>query len=336
MEADSDVVLKTLALFPDQCEQAWAESAAINMGDTSAIQNVVVCGMGGSRFTPMTAKFLYKDKVRVPYEVVDDYILPSYVNEHSLVILSSYSGTTEETVQNGVLALDKKAKVAVLSEGGKLAEMAKEKNLPGYIFDSKNNPSGQPRLGVGYMLMGHMGLLKSADLLDVSSEEVQEAVTFIREFGKETTKYQTLAQQFKDMYPVIIVSEHLRGFGNGFANQLNESAKSISDFRIISELNHHLLEGLANPPTYKERALFVFFRSGLYSPRIQKRFDLTEEVVSKQGIKTINIELTGSNKLSQVLEAFVISGYTSAALAKIYGVDPIKIPWVDYFKEKLG
>src|SRR4030042_6583302 len=89
---DPTGVLNSTAMFPDQCETAWKESSTMEFpGDFRNIRDIVVCGMGGSRFTPKTVKELFRDRITVPYEIVEDYSLPRYVNEKSLVVLSSYS-----------------------------------------------------------------------------------------------------------------------------------------------------------------------------------------------------------------------------------------------------
>lgn len=332
---DSQEVEKSLELFPEQLLQAWNDVRNIKV-EKGDFQNIIVCGMGGSRFTPLTIKYLYDDKIALPYEIIDGYHLPVYANEKTLVILSSYSGTTEEVISCGSEAISKNCKIAVVTSGGEIAEMAKKNNWDSYIFTPSNNPSGQPRLGGGYMLIGHAGLLRAYGLLDLTDSEVESAVKFIKGISKDDARITSVFEFMKDKIVYIIASEHLRGFANGFANQVNENAKAISDFRIISELNHHLMEGLAHPDYLKDKAGFIFFKSKLYSERIQQRFDLTKEVIEKQGIKTLDINLTGPDKLSQVLEGFVISGYSTYYLSKHYGVDALKIPWVDYFKKKLS
>lgn len=342
---DPSAVLKSTEMYAEQCRQAWKEASAIVFpNEYKQAKNAVVCGMGGSRFTPLTIKELYRDKIKIPYEIVEDYTLPAYVNQESLVILSSYSGTTEEVVACGKQAFSRKAKVTAVAKGGKVAQMLESNSLPFYKFDPKHNPSNQPRIGGGYMIMGHLGLLRALKLIDVNAIEVTKAISYAQKVGKkyapkisvEQNRAKQLARLLFDTHPFIITAEHLKGFGNGFANQINETAKLISDYRYISELNHHLMEGLKRPSTLHQTGFFVFFLSNLYSPRIQKRFVITLDVVKKQEVKTHEVWLQGTSKLSQVLEAFVLSGFTTFYLAMLYDTDPVAIPWVDYFKEKLG
>lgn len=341
---DPKDVLGSTGLFADQCEQAWQESSAIRFPPAyNQIYNIVVCGMGGSRFTPKTIKELYKDRLKQPYEIVEDYTVPSYVDQDTLVILSSFSGTTEEVIACGEEALKRGAKVTAVAAGGPIGNLLKERGIPGYIFNPKFNPCGQPRIGGGYLLMGHLGLLYALKLINLTPTEVTDAIAFAQSVAQKysadvptaNNPAKQLALALKDTHPFIITSEFLRGFGNAFANQINETAKMISDYRYIPELNHHLMEGLKRPETLHQNGLFVFFLSRLYSERIQKRFAITQSVVEKQGVATRTMELVGPSKLAQVLEAYTLSGFTTFYMAMLYDTDPVAIPWVNYFKEQL-
>lgn len=334
---DPSEVLESTAMFPDQCEQAWREASAIQFPESyQPIYNIVVCGMGGSRFTPRTIKELFRDRIKEPYEIVEDYTLPAYVDKNTLVILSSYSGTTEEVVSCGQDAIRRGAKITAVSQRASAPV--------GYFFDPKHNPCGQPRIGGGYMLMGHLGLLKALKLIDISDNEVTEAISYARMVGKEFSadvpteknSAKQLAMTLKDTQPFIVTSEFLRGFGNGMANQINETAKLISDPRNIPELNHHLMEGLKRPKTLHQNGLFLFFLSRFYSTSVQKRYKITKEVVEKQLLRTHTVELAGPSKLAQVLEAFTFAGFTTFYMAMLYDTDPVAIPWVDYFKQELA
>jgi len=144
-----------------------------------------------------------------------------------------------------------------------------------------------------------------------------------------------LAYKVYEKYPYFIVSEFLTGVVNAIANQTNETSKSISSFRVIPELNHHLMEGLKHPKELKNIAFFIFFYSNLYSKSIKKRFEITKEVVKKNNIKTLWIELMGKTKLDQVFELVSLGSYFSMYLSMLYKEDPTVIPYVDYFKKRL-
>ncbi len=342
---DPGQVLESTAQYVDQCEEAWRESSQIDFPlEYKTCFNVVVVGMGGSQFPARTVKALFFDQIAVPYEIVSDYTLPSYVHSNSVVVLSSYSGTTEEPIYACGDALNRGAKITGVTRGGQVAEFLRSQRLPSYIFSDRYNPCGEPRVGGGYMLLGHMGLLKSLGLLAISDTQVEAALGFARNLvatmlptvseGQNPAKQ--LARILQDTQPFFIGAGFLQGFLNGFGNQVNETAKTISDFRVIPELNHHLLEGLQFPATLHETGLFVFIESDLYSDKIKKRFVVTKDVVKQQKVKTHVIKLTGSTQLAQVLEGFVLSSFTTFYMAMLRDLDPASVPWVDYFKKELA
>jgi glucose/mannose-6-phosphate isomerase len=342
---DPSNVFGSIGMFPDQCETSWREASAITFPqEYTQVKNIVVCGMGGSRFTPRTVKELYQDKISLSYEIVDGYDIPGYVNEQTLVILSSYSGTTEEVISCGMQAVEKHAKIAGIAHGGGVIELLKKNNCPYYQFDATKNPCGQPRIGGGYLLMAHIAFLKTLGFLSISSEDVMKAIAFSRTIGNmmngtvdtENNPAKQLALLLKDKHTFFIAAEFMRGFVNGFANQMNETAKIISDFRYIPEMNHHLLEGLKHPESLHANGIFVFLESNLYKAKIQKRFAITKDVVLKQNIATKSIVFAGADSLSQVLEGYVLAGYSTFYLAMLYDTDPVAIPWVDYFKAQLA
>jgi len=342
---DPSNVLGSIELFPDQCLDAWNNASKVVFPEQyKRAKNIVVCGMGGSRFTPRTVKELFANDITVPYEIVDGYDLPGFVNNETLVILSSYSGSTEEVISCGTKAIEKKAMLTGIAHGGGVVELLKNAHVPYYQFDAKYNPCGQPRVGGGYLLMGHTAFLYSLGYLPIDPKEIASSIQFARLYSKNlkaeipsaSNQAKQLALLLKDKHPFLIAGEFLRGAVNGFANQINETAKMISDFRYIPELNHHLLEGLRRPETLHQNGLFVFLFSDLYTAKIKKRFLITKDVVEKQHVATHMMELTGKTPLSEVLGLYTLSGFTTFYLAMLYDTDPVAVPWVDYFKAQLG
>lgn len=337
-------VIKSVDALQDQLRQSFNESSEIVFSDNyRSAKNIVICGMGGSRFPSLIISKLFKEKFSVPYEIVDDYILPGYVNKETLVILSSYSGTTEEVIACANKALEKQAIVTGITTGGELADIFTKNSISFYLFDPIFNPSNQPRIGFGYMVGGHLGLLINLGLINENPDEIKKAIDNLKDIisnlrlgvGKIDNPAKKMAEDLLDKYPYYIVSEFLAGVGNALANQTNETAKNISSFRIIPELNHHMMEGLKHPLMLKDIAVFVFFFSNLYSERIQKRFKITRDVVEQNSIKTLWHELKGKNKIEQVFELMAFGSYLSMYLAALRKEDPTVIPFVDYFKEQL-
>lgn len=337
-----DAVLKSINALPDQLNQAFNEAYEVDYKYTN-INDITVCGMGGSRFPALIIRELFKEELTVPYNVNDDYILPGYLDTESLVVLSSYSGTTEEVIMGGKNAHAKNIRLAGVTNGGEVKSFLSSIGAPAYYFDTKHNPSGQPRIGFGYLVGGHLGMLTKLGVLKVNKDEVNAALAvlpgLINSFKIEVQTSQNpakqLAQKLFGKYPYYIISEFLTGVGNAVANQTNETAKSISSFRVIPELNHHLMEGLKFPEEHKKIATFVFFYSSLYSEQIRKRYTITKDVVEQNGISTYWHELKGKTKIEQAFELMAFGGYLTMYLAALYEQNPAAIPYVDYFKAKL-
>lgn len=318
-----------------QCRQAWEETQKLEFpSDYKNVDNIVLCGMGGSAYAALIIKALYNDSLLLPLELVNGYNLPKYVNENTLVLLSSYSGTTEEIINCGNQALSRGAKITGVCNGSQLGDLLKNNNLPSYIFEETYNPAKQPRLGQGYMIFGHMGILAKIGLLTVPTDDVTSAINFLEKHDNQIeSAAKSLIEKLQEKIPVIVASEHLSGNAHVIRNQFNETAKNFAAYSLLPELNHHLMEGLVHP---ESRILtFLFLTSTLYSPIIQKRFILTKDVVEKNNLKVIEIAVAGEAKLEQMLYALAFGGYLTFYLGILYGQDPSLIPWVDYFKREL-
>lgn len=216
-------------------------------------------------------------------------------------------------------------------------------NAPAYYFDPVHNPSTQPRIGFGYLVGGHLGLLLKLGVLKISEGEIITALknlpSLLQQFKIETPTKDNPAKQLAlklvQKYPYYTVAEFLTGVGNAVANQTNETAKTISSYRVIPELNHHLMEGLKFPDVHAQIAMFVFLYSELYSTQIKKRFKITKDVVEQNKIETYWYEMQGKNKVEQAFELMGFGSYLSMYLSALYEQDPAAIPYVDYFKQKL-
>src|SRR5438105_7401174 len=173
---DPQNTLGSTELMAKQCETAWQQVNALTVPKLENIANVVFCGMGASVYGALVLRSLLGRNLPFPTEVISDYFLPDYVGKNSLVVLTSYSGTTEEVLSCAEDAKAKKAKMVVLTKGGPLAEFAKDNNLPAYIFDGKLNLSSTPRLGAGYTILGLIGLLNKTGVIGIEEHEITNAI----------------------------------------------------------------------------------------------------------------------------------------------------------------
>lgn len=332
---DPKDVYGSTGMLADQCSYIWDLAQTTEFPESyKNLENITLCGMGGSRYGAYIVQNLCSGELKVPLLEYGDYHLPAYINEKSLFILSSYSGGTEEPLASAEEAIEKGYPVVGLTSGGQARELSKLNNFPSLIFDQKYNPSGQPRLGTGYMVLGVIAILSRLGYLKVGDDEVKGAISELRENGdaiQEAAK--ETAQKIYGSIPVAFASEFLNGNIHIIRNQFNETAKSFSAFSPLPELNHHLMEGLKNPADKKIYILFI--ESNLYSEKLQKRVKITKDVVEKNNIKFTSYRAKGSAKLAQMLNVLSFGGYVSLYLAFLYGQDPSVIPWVDYFKEQM-
>ena len=342
---DKSNVAGSIAKLPDQVEQAWEESSKINFpGDYKKVDNIVVAGMGGSALGPELLRDIYRSQLKTPLTIARDYKLPSFVGPSTLVVLSSYSGSTEEVLSVAEDAVSKGSKIVGITEGGKLGKFLKEKSFPAYIFNPKHNPSAQPRLGLGYAIAGLLGLFKSLGVIKIENREVQDTLSSLRDLitSFSPSKVQSdnftkeIATKLQGSSVGVISAEYLSANAHIFANQLNETSKTFSSYYLISELNHHLLEGLSKPVNLGKSLKFLILESDQFSDKTRKRIEITKEVIEKQKIETISIKFEEGNHLNQALDAILISSYITFYLGILNGFDPSDIPWVDYFKEQLA
>lgn len=337
MDLDKDV-LNTVNFLPDQLWEAWEESRKVVLPETyKNFKRVLVCGMGGSALGGRVVKAYAAGISSASIDVLTDYSLPAYADRQTLIIASSYSGNTEESVSVLSQAVERKLPIFVIAAGGKLVDMARLNRLPVYVLNPKYNPSGQPRFAVGYSVGAIFGVLSKCSVLFETDSTVHAVVDFMKvERGEIERKAKEMAGAIHGNVPILVASEHLTGAVHVTKNQLNESAKCFSASFDIPELNHHLMEGLKNPREVTSKLMFVFFESLLYHERVQKRYQLTAEVVEKNGARVQTYKLTGDNKLKQIFELIFLGSFAQMQLGGLYGEDPIAIPWVDYFKEELG
>jgi glucose/mannose-6-phosphate isomerase len=340
---DVSNALGSIESLADQVRQAWDSVKNLQFNPQQPIENVVVAGMGGSALGADVAKHLFKDRLKVPFEVVNSYHLPNYVNSRTLVILSSYSGSTEEVINCAAEAKKNQAQIMFICAGGKLAEIAKAEGYPGYVINPEFNPSGQPRMAIGYSVIGLLSLLAKANVFELSHAEVEEVILTITrtdemvnvDVPQADNLSKLVAFECLERRPVFVASDFLSGAVHVSTNQFNENAKIFADFKIIPELNHHLMEGLKFPKSNALNHLFLFVNSDLYEPRIKKRMKLTQEIVEQNEIETYEVKLKSETKLTQAFELITLMAYANFYLSMLEGIDPSPIPYVDWFKTQL-
>lgn len=342
---DSKNLTGSIEQLDNQCEQVFEEIAKLQINpDFAKVEKIVVCGMGGSALGADVIKSLYFSELKVPLEIINDYSLSGHINEKTLVILSSYSGTTEEVLAAYKEARIRGARIVVITSGGDLGELVKSGEVAGYIFEPKFNPSGQPRMGLGYSILSQVLILAKLGFLKFEQNDLNKILVAIRKINSlsnidvatENNLAKQTAQKLANKIPFLFASEHLVGNIHVFANQINENAKVLSCYFTLPEANHHLIEGLPSTDEIQKNVGFFFLRSDLYSPRVLKRYEITKVLAEKNGIETVVFEPQSQSKLEQVFEFLTFGSWISFYLAMLYDRDPSPIPNVDFLKAEMG
>ena len=138
-----------------------------------------------------------------------------------------------------------------------------------------------------------------------------------------------------DRNPMLVSADFLAGALHVASNQHNENAKALVDYKLVPEINHHLMEGLRFPKSNTSSHFFVFVNSRLFAPKLQARMAITQKIVASQDIEAMELTLQAPTKLQQVFELITLFAFSSFYLSMLEGIDPSPIPYVDQFKEEL-
>lgn len=304
----------------------------------STPQNVVIAGMGGSA---LAATFITAwPGLAVPFEVNRTYSVPDYVNEKTLFVASSYSGNTEETLSALAQAEQKNAQIVVISAGGKLAQLAKEKSYPLFTL-----PTGlQPRMAVFYNYAALIQLLVQAGLVeDAAKTELRKTATVIKESALQwkpdvpTNQNQAkqIALELVGKSSVIYASSQMFSAAYKWKININENAKNIAWCNQLPELNHNEFLGWSSHPINKPYAP-IFLQSSLDHPRVTKRFALTKKLLSGKMPEPIIVEAQGDTILEQLLWTVVLGDFVSLYLAMLNNIDPTPVALIEKLKSELA
>jgi glucose/mannose-6-phosphate isomerase len=306
----------------------------VQFTSTGEIRNVVLGGMGGSA---LYAVFIGSwPGVSVPFEIVRNYNLPKYVDEHTLFVASSHSGNTEETLSALDEAVAKKAQIAVITAGGKLADRAREAGYP--LFEV---PGGiQPRMSSFYMLTALLQLLESQQLVPAGSlQELRAAGDWL---GSQLDNWlptvptvqnpaKQLAQELLGKSVVVYGGPKLFPAVNKWKICMNENAKNVAWCNQLPEFNHNEFIGWSSHPVDKPYAV-VELRSTLEHPRVQKRFEVTNRLLSGKRPAAHVVEIVGDTLPQQLLWAASFGDFVSLYLALLNGLNPTPVDLVESFK----
>ncbi|MBI2856279.1 MAG: bifunctional phosphoglucose/phosphomannose isomerase [Chloroflexi bacterium] len=327
--------------LPRQCFKAWRQGRdfALPLGYGSS-RHIVIAGMGGSAIGGDLLADLVSMEKALPIAVCRDYILPPHVGRDSLVIASSLSGNTEETLSACLDALDRGARVVAMTAGGRLGQMARETGIPQLCIDY----TGEPRTALGYSFLVPLAILQGLGLIEPKDEQIEEALEvlafLVRRLGPgvphEENPAKDLAATLQGKLVVLYGAGHLSGVARRWKAQLNENAKTWAFVETLPEADHNAVAGIQWPQSVTKKACIVLLNALGLHPRVRLRYRPTVELLKKAGVECRTVDGVGKGALSQMLSAVLFGDYTSYYLALLNGEDPSPVPSIDYVKGKLG
>ena len=327
-----------ISSLPEQIEEAWAAAAALTLpAYYRAAERVVVLGMGGSAIGGSLVQALALDiGAHVPVSVVRGYRLPAYVDGRALVLASSNSGNTEETVSALCAAIAAGANCVAITTGGRLAELARQHELPQLRFSW----SGEPRSALGWSMASLLAICSGLGLLPPLRVDLAAALDGLRELririGRDvpeaTNPAKALARRLEGRLPIFVGAEALAPVAYRWRTQVNENAKSWAIAEELPEMNHNAPLGFGRPVALVPMLHAVLLRHAAMHPRIALRVEATAIQMRDSGIDVETLDVPGATVLAQMLWAIGFGDFTSYYLGLLYGVEPSPVGALDWLK----
>ncbi|MFP3853411.1 MAG: bifunctional phosphoglucose/phosphomannose isomerase [Anaerolineales bacterium] len=337
---DSHGMLADIDGLPDQLLAAWNRGQEWDLPDASDVDRVVVAGMGGSAIGADLLSAYVAPIARVPVIVWRNYDLPAYVQgPDTLVIGSSHSGNTEETLSAFQQGIERGANLMAVTTGGALADLADEHGAGLWTF----RHDGQPRAGVGYSFGLLLALLSRLGLIETQEAAVKDAVEEMKSQRKKLNAEvpvtqnpaKRMAGQLIDRWPTIIGAEFLAPVARRWRTQISELAKAVAQFEELPEADHNMVAGVEAPESAFGQTMVVLLSAQGLDPRNVERTRITRELLMVEGFNTDMVEAVGETRLAQQWTALHYGDYVSYYLAMAYEIDPTPVHAIEELKRRL-
>jgi len=338
---DQHNMLSHIEALPSQLLNAWQSGLGLSLDSIHTPEKIIIAGMGGSAIgADLAAEFVH-DTCPIPIIVQRDYGLPAWAKgTETLVIASSHSGNTEETISAYEEALRRDCQTIVIARGGKLGSLAESEKKTWWKFEH----SGQPRSAVGWTfglliaLFHRLGLIGDADkdfhATYSSMIEQKKSISTDIPLHKNPAKRQ--AGQLMGRWVCVVGSGILSPVSRRWKGQISEVAKAWGQFEFLPEIDHNTLAGTMYPAELMNKLVVLFLRADSDHKRNSLRSELTRQEFSQQGIGTDMYHAKGKTAMEQVWTAVQFGDYMSYYLAMLYGVDPTPITAMDNLKIALS
>jgi len=342
-QLDTLNMLAEIEGLPDQLLRAYEMIQNSEVFKTSefSVSRVIIAGMGGSAIGADLLVAYVADACPVPVIVHRDYGLPSFARgDGTLVICSSHSGDTEETLDSFAAARRSGCRVMAVCTGGELADLAKKENVPLITFGH----NGQPRAAVGFSFGILLAIFVRLGLIPDQADEVKSAVDAMKESQAHLrpdvptvhNPAKRYAGQLMGRWVTIFGAGHLAPVARRIKGQINELAKAAASFEFIPEADHNTLAGTLNPAeVIQPHTMNLFLRAPSDHPRNRIRMDLTKQTFMLEGPNTDFLDARGDHPLAHMWTLILFGDYMAYYLAISYGVDPTPVDALVNFKNAL-
>ncbi len=333
-------MLDAVASLGAHCRSAYAAGRAAGpLPDLAGVTSVVFCGMGGSAVAGDVLRTAFRDRLAVPVDVNRSPALPAYAGTHTLVVASSFSGNTSETLSAFGQAADRGCRIVAVTSGGTLADQCRARGITVVPVP----PGFQPRAALGHLTFAGLGALESAGLVPQLHDDVAEtadtldalAGEFRLDVPKDHNRAKALAAWIGDRVPVIWGAEGIGALAAmRWKTQMNENGKVPSFDAAMSELDHNEVVGWVAP--YGERFVVVGVRHEGEDPEIAARFDLSADIARRAGVLYDEVRALGGSTLARLFSLVFVGDLTSCYVGLRRGIDPTPVAAIDQLKGALA
>jgi glucose/mannose-6-phosphate isomerase len=320
--------------IPDQLRDALWRVESAQLAHEDAPSGLIVAGMGGSAIGGWLARAALGDRAQRPIVLARGYGLPAWTTPETMVLCSSYSGNTEETLAAYEAAGVLGARRIVATTGGKLAEAAREEGVPVVPL-----PGGfQPRAAVAYSLVVALEVAAACGAgeslrseIDVAAAHTEELIASWRPGGEQDEFPKELARGLYGTVPQIAGAGLTSAIAYRWKTQFNENAKVPAFSHELPELDHNEIEGWGTAPEFG-RFSAVFLDDNDLHPRVRQRIELTRGLIAGRAAATFRVETRGQRRTERLLSLVVLGDLVSLYLAVLRGVDPTPVALIENLK----
>ncbi|MBL7068306.1 MAG: bifunctional phosphoglucose/phosphomannose isomerase [Candidatus Omnitrophica bacterium] len=339
---DKSKMLDLILDFPRQIRDAKIIGDKCESSLKKGFNKIVFTGLGGSAIGADLIRAYLHDECKIPIMVNRDYTLPAYVDKETLLIVSSYSGNTEETLSAHKEGVKKGADVIAITTDGKLKKRAERDGFP-CILIPKGLP---PRCALGYSSIPIITLLSKSGLIGNKDKEIEEASMLMEKLRDEVLSPKVeedknigkrIARSIQNKYVIIYAAnKHFDVVLTRWRGQLAENAKTISSTHVFPEMNHNEIMGWRHPANLMKDLAVIMIRDSGDHPRVKKRMDISRSIIQKEGVDVVEVSCEGGGLLSRIFLLIYIGDFVSLYLALLNNIDPTPVDSVTYLKKELA